>query len=196
MSWFTVSVLILLRHGRTASNATGLLQGHVDNPLDDIGVQQIQQVAEALGPVDRVITSSLLRARQTGAVFNAPTSVDDRWIELDYGDFDGRPLADVPPEIWARWRTDPTYAAPGGESLQHLGVRVGDAVTDALELARHETVVVVSHVSPIKAAVAWALGGDVSMSWRFQLDQAAVSRIGLGPNGAVLRSFNEVLYRA
>ena len=54
---------------------------------------------------------------------------------------------------------------------------------------------VVSHVSPIKAAVAWAIGGDVMMSWRMQLDQAAVCRIGVGPNGAMLRSFNEVLYK-
>jgi broad specificity phosphatase PhoE len=187
-------VLILVRHGRTLSNASGILQGRVDNPLDDVGAAQIAQVVAALGRVDRVITSSLLRARQTAAMFAAPSSFDDRWIELDYGTFDGMSLAEVPPEAWAGWRSDPTFAPPGGESMNDLDRRVRPAATDALELARDEIVVVVSHVSPLKAAVAWALGGDATMSWRMQLDQAAVCRIAAGPNGALLRSFNEVLY--
>ena len=187
-------MLILVRHGRTLSNATGILQGRVDNPLDDVGAAQVAQVAAALGPVDRVITSSLLRARQTAAMFSAPITVDDRWIELDYGSFDGVPLADVPAEAWISWREDRTFAPPGGESMGDLDLRVRAAAAEILEAARTEVVVVVSHVSPIKAAVAWSIGGDVMMSWRMQLDQAAVSRIGAGPNGPALRSFNEVLY--
>jgi broad specificity phosphatase PhoE len=187
-------VLILVRHGRTQSNASGLLQGRVDNPLDDVGLWQVTQVAAAIGPVDQVITSSLVRARQTGEMFDAPSVIDDRWIELDYGEFDGMPLTDVPREAWVKWRSDPTFAPPGGESMVDMDARVRDAAVDALEMARESTVVVVSHVSPIKAAVAWALGADVSLSSRLQLDQAAVCRIMPGQNGAVLRSFNEILY--
>lgn len=187
-------MLILVRHGRTLSNATGILQGRVDNPLDDVGAAQAAQVAAALGPVDRVVTSSLRRARETAAMFAAPTTIDDRWIELDYGSFDGVPLSDVPAEAWISWRSDRTFAPPGGESMGDLDLRVREAAAELLEVARSEVVVVVSHVSPIKAAVAWAIGGDVMMSWRMQLDQAAVSRIGAGPNGPSMRSFNEVLY--
>ena len=186
--------MILVRHGRTLSNATGILQGRVDNPLDDVGAAQVAQVAAAIGHVDRVISSSLLRARQTAAMFAAPSTVDDRWIELDYGSFDGVPLSDVPAEAWISWRSDRTFAPPGGESMGDLDLRVREAAAELLEVARSEVVVVVSHVSPIKAAVAWAIGGDVMMSWRMQLDQAAVSRIGAGPNGPSMRSFNEVLY--
>jgi len=188
-------VLILVRHGRTLSNASGILQGRVDNPLDDVGLAQVAQVAAAIGPVDRVITSSLLRAQQTAAMFAAPSTIDDRWIELDYGEYDGLPLAEVPADAWLSWRLDRGFAPPGGESMGDLDVRVRAAAADVLEIARDEIVVVVSHVSPIKAAVAWAIGGDSMMSWRMQLDQAAVCRIGAGPNGAVLRSFNEVLYK-
>lgn len=188
-------MLILVRHGRTNGNAAGLLQGRIDNPLDEVGVRQVEQVAEAIGAVDRVISSSLCRAVQTAAMFDAPASIDDRWIELDYGEYDGRPLGDVPQEIWAKWRTDPRFAPPGGESMQAMDERVRAAALDALELARHGTIIVVSHVSPIKAAIAWALGADISISWRCHLDQAAVSRIEPGPRGPVLRSFNEVLYR-
>jgi broad specificity phosphatase PhoE len=78
--------------------------------------------------------------------------------------------------------------------MNELDVRVRAACAEMFALAGSSTVVVVSHVSPIKAAVAWALNGDISMSWRFYLDQAAVCRIGSGPSGPVLRSFNEVLY--
>ena len=184
-------MLILVRHGRTRGNAAGLLQGRIDNPLDEVGILQAEQVAAAIGPVDRVVSSSLSRARQTAAMFGMPVTIDDRWIELDYGEADGRPLSDVPVEMWAAWRTDPGFAPPGGESMHAMDQRVRAAAADALDTARDATVVVVSHVSPIKAAISWALGGDISMSWRCHLDQAAVSRIAPGP---VLRSFNEVLY--
>ena len=118
----------------------------------------------------------------------------ERWIEVDYGEYDGRPLADVPLDVWAAWRTDPGFVPPGGESMHAMDQRVRAAAADALEAARDRTVVVVSHVSPIKAAISWALGGDISMSWRCHLDQAAVCRIAPGPAGPVVRSFNEVLY--
>lgn len=194
--WFTGAVLILVRHGRTAGNASGLLQGRLDLPLDDIGDAQAAAVAAAIGPVDHVIASPLVRATQTAAAFGATVSTDDRWLELDYGEFDGKSLRDVPPDVWARWRTDPTFATPGGESMASLDARVRAACEDALALARDRDVVVVSHVSPIKAAVAWALGGDIAMSFRCHLDQAAVCRVVVGANGApVLRSFNEILYR-
>ena len=128
-------MLILVRHGRTLSNATGILQGRVDNPLDDVGAAQVAQVAAAVGHVDRVISSSLLRARQTAAMFAAPSTIDDRWIELDYGSFDGLPLADVPPEAWVSWRLDREFAPAGGESMGELDLRVRAAATDLLEIA-------------------------------------------------------------
>jgi broad specificity phosphatase PhoE len=187
-------VLILVRHGRTQGNAAGLLQGRLDNPLDDVGRRQAEQIAAAIGPVDQVITSSLSRAAETASLFGVTPIVDDRWIEIDYGDFDGCPVADVPREIWDKWRTDADYAPPGGESMAAMDARVRTAAAEALEISRELTTVVVSHVSPIKAAVVWALGGQISMSWRLYVHQAAVSRIGQGPSGPVLRSFNEVLY--
>ena len=189
-----MAVLILVRHGRTAANAQGLLQGRIDLSLDDVGHEQARQVAAAIGPVDEVISSSLARARETAAYFDAPTIVDDRWIELDFGEYDGQPLAAVPGEVWAQWRSNPDFASAGGESMRALDVRVRAACADVIERARSTNVVIVSHVSPIKAAVAWAFGGDITMSWRIHLDQAGVCRVGAGAGGPVLRSFNEVLY--
>ena len=65
-------VLILVRHGRTALNATGRLQGRLDEPLDDLGILQAKAAAERVGPVDELVTSPLLRARQTADAFGMP----------------------------------------------------------------------------------------------------------------------------
>jgi broad specificity phosphatase PhoE len=187
-------MLILMRHGRTAANAGGLLQGRIDLPLDDVGREQARRVSAAVGTPDVLISSPLLRARQTAESFGMPFDVDERWQEVSYGEFEGKPLADVDAATWDVWRSDPHFTSPGGESLADVELRVRAACADLVELAREQTVVVVSHVSPIKAAVAWALGVDILVSWRCQLDQAAVCRIGVGDRGPALRSFNEVLH--
>ena len=118
--------------------------------------------------------------------------IDERWIELDYGELDGLPLRDVPGELWREWRADPAFAPPGGESLAALGVRVRAACTALVDEIRERDVVVVSHVSPIKAAIAWALGAGDDLSWRLFVQVASIARIGADQWGTTLRSFNEL----
>ncbi|MEY2581842.1 MAG: ribonuclease / adenosylcobalamin/alpha-ribazole phosphatase [Ilumatobacteraceae bacterium] len=184
-------MLVLVRHGRTAANAARKLQGHIDLPLDEVGLEQVTEVAEWLGRPDRIISSPLVRARQTAEAFHMPYEVDDRWIELDYGDLDGVPVDEVDAEVWARWRVDPMYRVGGGESLHAMGERAVAAAQELMEEARNSTVVVTTHVSPIKAVVSWALGVDLTVGWRCHLDQASVCRILFGPQGPVLFGFNE-----
>ena len=146
---------------------------------------------ERLGPVDELIASPLQRARQTAEAFGEPYTVDERWIELGYGVYDGMPTGDVPSEVWRRWREDPRYVPDGGESLADLDERVRAACDDLAERAIDRTVVVVSHVSPIKAAVAWALGAGIEMAWRSHLSPASITRIQVRATGPVLYTFNE-----
>lgn len=187
-----MTLLTLLRHGRTVANAGGLLQGHADNPLDDEGHRQAAAAAKMLGRVDMVITSPLLRARETAAHLGGAASVDQRWIELDYGDWDAKPLADVPADVWARWRTDLDLRPPGGETLNELGSRTRDALEELARAELPDHVVVVSHVSPIKAAIAWALGTDDLVSWRMRLTTGSYSQINLAGPAPSLVSFNLV----
>lgn len=189
-------MLLVVRHGRTASNASGLLLGRADPPLDDVGRAQALAVAAAVGPVDRVIASPLARAQETAAAFGRPVETDERWIELDYGDLDGTPLRDVPAERWAAWRGDPGWRPPGGESLAELGVRVREACAELADEAAERDVVVVSHVSPIKAAAAWAMGVGDEVAWRLHLSPASITRIGVGERGPSLHGFNEVAHLA
>ncbi len=189
-------MLILVRHGRTALNAAGQLQGRLDADLDDLGQWQAARLAGVLGGMSAVVSSPLARARQTAAAIaqGHPIQVDERWTELDYGDLDGRRITDIGGETWHRWRTDADFEPPGGESLAALDRRVRSACEQLCQRATEGDVVVVSHVSPIKAAVCWAVGTDVSMSWRVRLDTASITRIGIGPRGPMLYSFNETLH--
>lgn len=185
-------MLILVRHGRTEANRAGLLLGRLDVHLDPTGRAQAGATAAAVGAVDRVISSPLSRTRQTAEAFGLPVEVDERWIELDYGELDGTPLRDVPVERWAAWRGDLDWAPPGGESLRQLGERVRSACEDLVEEARRATVVVVSHVSPIKAAAAWAMGVGDEVSWRLFLSPGSITRVGVGERGPSLHGFNDI----
>jgi broad specificity phosphatase PhoE len=191
-------VLIVVRHGRTAVNAEGRLLGRADPPLDDTGAAQALALAAFVGDRDavRAVSSPLLRARQTAEAFGLPVTIDDRWIELDYGQLDGQPVADVDPEVWRQWRADPSFAPIGGESLTALGARVADACRDLADEAATADVVVVSHVSPIKAAVAWALGVGDEISFRLYVSAGSVTRIRIGDHGPVVVSFNETAHLA
>jgi broad specificity phosphatase PhoE len=193
-------VLILVRHGQTTANAGGLLVGRMDSPLTDLGRRQAHAAAGAVRrsgrPIARVLSSPLSRARDSAAALGLPVEVDDRWIELDYGEFDGRPLRAMPEDAWATWRSDPSFVPAGGESLIAVGARVRDACQELAGLAIDEDVIVFSHVSPIKAAIAWTLGVDESTSWRMHLDTASICRIGISPAGPSLHSFNESTHLA
>jgi broad specificity phosphatase PhoE len=187
-------VLVVVRHGRTEANAAGLLLGRSDPSLDLLGVEQAGRVARAVGPAERVISSPLRRAVETAEMFGLPVDIDERWAELDYGEFDGVPVGQVPEATWAQWRSDVTFAPPGGESIVDLTRRVHAACDDLCDEACESIVVVVSHVSPIKAAVAWALGVGPEVAWRTHLDPASISRIVIGRRGPLLRTFNEVAH--
>ena len=184
-------MLILVRHGETAPNVDRVLLGRADPPLTALGRRQAETLARALPAPTRVVSSPLRRARDTAAAFGTPADVDERWIEIDYGILDGEPAATASERLVSRWRDDLEYAPEGGESLAALGRRVRSACADLVEDARHGSVVVVTHVSPIKAAIAWALSVDDRIAWRMFVNDAAVTRIGIGAEGPILRSFNE-----
>src|SRR3954469_8106746 len=187
-------MLYVVRHGQTAANAAGQLLGRADVPLTDIGRRQAEALASALGPVDRVVTSPLQRARDTAAAFGRPVEVDDRWTELDYGIYDELTLGEVPTEMWQKWRGGAEYVPPEGESLASVGRRVRAACDDVAASAAEADVVVVTHVSPIKAAVAWVLDVGDAVTWRMFVTLASITRIAVTERGPVLRSFNEVAH--
>jgi alpha-ribazole phosphatase len=99
--------------------------------------------------------------------------------------------------VWQRWQRDRDFRPEGGETLAEVDRRIAAACEDLFAVdgagARRPDgdVVVVSHVSPIKAAVAWALG-TVDLYWRLHLRTASVTRIGWNRGAPILHAFNEV----
>jgi broad specificity phosphatase PhoE len=193
-------VLILVRHGESVANAQGLLLGRTDAELTETGrTQALAARALVDGPVAEVRSSPLRRARDTAALLalGPPDAVDEQWIEVDYGEFEGQPLGGIPAEVWQRWRRDRDFRPEGGETLAEVDCRVNAACEELFAVdgagARRPDgdVVVVSHVSPIKAAVAWALG-TADLYWRLHLRTASVTRIGWNRDAPILHSFNEV----
>lgn len=184
-------MLYLVRHGRTDANARGLLQGRLDPPLDDVGHRQAQAIATMVGEVDEVVCSPLVRAQATAAYFGGEPVVDERWIEVAYGEYEGMPADEVPPEVWQSWRTSRTFATKGGESFGSLDARVRSACEELAERFAERNIVVVSHVSPIKAAVAWSLDATMEIMFHCHLGQASLCRVDKGKFGPVLHTFNE-----
>lgn len=184
-------MLVLVRHGQTEANARGLLLGRGDPPLSELGRRQAQALAGMVPSGARVVASPLARTVETAAAFGRAIDVDERWIELDYGTLDGRPLDEVPAETWEAWRRDVHFVPGGGESLATLGLRVRAACEELVDEARTRDVIVVSHVSPIKAALAWTLGTGDETTWRMFVRVASIARVAVGPWGPSLHSFNE-----
>ena len=193
-------MLILVRHGESVANAQGLLLGRTDAELTETGRVQAEAVTSLLlHPVAEVRSSPLTRARHTAELFGLglPVVVDDRWIEVDYGEYECQPLGGIPAEVWQRWQSDRGFRPAGGESLAEVDSRVGAAceelfASDGAGARRADgDVVVVSHVTPIKAAVAWALG-TTDLYWRLFLKTASVTRIGWNREAPILHGYNEV----
>jgi len=200
------TVTLLLRHGQTPMSAQKRYAGRSDVPLTDLGVQQAVAAAKRLASagLDAIVASPLLRAVQTAGEVAAATGVpvvtDAGFRETDFGAWEGLTFAEVRdgwPDELNRWLADPAAAPPGGESLAAVGERVTAALHRVLSARERQTVLVVSHVTPIKTLVAAALLAPPPALYRMHLDVAALSRIDWYADGpAVLRSFNDTSHLA
>jgi ribonuclease H / adenosylcobalamin/alpha-ribazole phosphatase len=184
-------MLILARHGRTAANAQGLLQGRMDLALDEVGRVQAKKLAVALASVDVVISSPLRRAMETAEALGKDIEIDDRWQELDFGCLDGQRRQDIDVAVWKRLQQDVNYAPDGGESLAEMMQRVTPALDELLARSEAQDIVVFTHVMPIKASFSHVLHVGMETGRRTYLDQASITRLDASPFGPVLHSFNE-----
>jgi broad specificity phosphatase PhoE len=195
------TVTALLRHGQTPMSVQKRYAGRTDVPLTEVGVQQAAAAAKRLASagLSVIVTSPLLRTVQTAqavaAVTGAAVVTDDGFRETDFGAWEGLTFAEVrerwPAEVSA-WLADPEVAPPGGESFTDVSARVTAALDRVLASRAGQTVLIVSHVTPIKMLVGAALLAPPAALYRMHLDVAALSEIDWYADGpAVLRSFND-----
>jgi ribonuclease H / adenosylcobalamin/alpha-ribazole phosphatase len=195
------TVTLLLRHGQTPMSVQKRYAGLSDVPLTEVGVQQAAAAAKRLASAGlaAIVTSPLARAIRTAeevaAATGAPVEAEEGFRETDFGAWDGLTFAEVrerwPAELTA-WLADPAVAPPGGESFADVSSRVEGALRRVLAGYQGQTVLIVSHVTPIKTLVAAALLAPPPALYRMHLDVAALCQVDWYADGpAVLRSFND-----
>jgi ribonuclease H / adenosylcobalamin/alpha-ribazole phosphatase len=195
---------LLLRHGQTALSAERRFAGRDDIPLTKDGVRQAAAAARRLARlgIDAIVTSPLQRARRTAEAVaeatGAALEVDNDLAEADFGAWEGMTFAEAGgrwPDELAAWMASPDATPPGGESFAMVALRVLAALDRLLQAHRHRSVVVVSHVTPIKTLVCRALLAPPDAMFRINLDVASLSRIDCFDNGAALvRSLNDTAH--
>jgi probable phosphoglycerate mutase len=195
------TTLLLVRHGATALSGTRFA-GRADPELTAAGEAQARAVAgrlAATADVAAVVASPLHRTRQTAApvaaALGVPVGIDDDLVEADFGHWDGRTFGEVAadwPAERAAWMVDPAVPPPGGESVDQVARRVRKSRDRLLAAHPGRTVVVVSHVTPIKLLLCAALGAPTASVFRLHLDTASLSVIEWYPTGpAVVRAVND-----
>lgn len=191
-----MATVILVRHGRTAANASGLLAGRAPGvSLDQIGRDQAAVTGDRLAPVSLVgvVSSPLERCQQTAQLVldrqdGSPYSpIEPALTECDYGQWQGRKLSELAGEdLWQVVQSQPSAAVfPGGESMAAMQARSVAAIRrhDAAFEAEHgpESVwVAVSHGDVIKSILADALGMHLDLFQRLSVDPASVSIVRYG----------------
>lgn len=185
--------LLLLRHGQTEYSAQRRYSGHQDLPLTELGEQQAAAAAARLSTADgvtAVISSPTLRARQTAKpvadALGVPLSVSEGLIETDFGVWEGLTFTEArerDPDLHARWLTDTSLAPPEGESMEAVHRRVRRVRDQLISEHGDATLVVVTHVTPIKALLRMALDAGPSLLYRLHLDLASLSIAEFFPDG-------------
>ena len=186
---------VIVRHGETTWGAQARFAGRKDVSLTPRGRRQAAAVAgriRIMAPVV-VLTSPLQRCRNTAqaiaAEVGAQVVVDDRLIDGMLGEWTGFRAAEIEdqwPAEFARWRSDPDAAPPGGESFTAVRQRIRPLMTDTLTTYRGHTVVLVTHAAPSKMILATALNVDSEVAYRMRVDTASLSGFTVEADGAVM----------
>ncbi len=196
---------ILLRHGQTALSVERRFAGRGDAPLTDVGLQQAAAAAarlQARGGIDLVVSSPLSRARRTAEAVAGATGaallVDEDLAETDFGDWEGLTFGEVMkrwPGEMAAWMASADVCPPGGESLSAAARRALTSLDRLLAEHANTTMVLVSHVTPIKTIICRALLAPPAALFRIHLDVASLSEADWFADGpALLRSMNDTAH--
>lgn len=202
------TTLLLLRHGQTELNRDGKYSGRGNPELTDLGKKQIAHAARHIserGDVDVILSSPLGRCQETAraaaealGMGKGAITTDEAIIEMDFGTWEGRRFAEIQedhPEAHRECFNYATAAPHGGESPEQVYRRVSEFVDRVVAEYPGKTVLVVTHMMPIKSVLRRALGTGGEIYRSLHLDVASLSVADFLPNGAgVVRLVNESHY--
>jgi broad specificity phosphatase PhoE len=194
--------LILVRHGETLANRDFRYIGMRDDLLSETGSAQAQLLAKALVilPVTAVYSSPLQRAVQTAQPIAEKHALavrlEDDLRECSFGDWEGLSRTEVlarsaeDQRLLQAWEQNPEIAPPEGESFSAVLRRVVSLSTRLSQLHSGETIVLVSHVGPIKVLLCAALNAPLSALFQLFLDPATISVVDWREQRSLVRLFN------
>ena len=175
--------IVLLRHGQTEWSASGQHTSRTDIPLTDRGRALAQETAELGRRILRdrapalVLTSPRARARVTAELAGLHADrVDERLVEWDYGEYEGRTTAEIREEQpgWSIW----DHGAPGGETPEQVTARADDLIAGIAPTLSEGDVVLVGHGHFSRSLLARWIGLPVSEGARFLMDAPAWAVLG------------------
>ncbi len=179
--------LCLVRHGETAWNAEGRVQGQLDVPLSEVGLAQARAVAGALAKesFSTIYSSDLVRVRQTAQpisdLLKQKVLLDERLRERHYGVFQGMTYADAKgkiPEGYARFRAkDPDYDFESGESLKVFNNRCLLYFQELLKRHSNQNILIFTHGGVLEMLYRHATGRGISAPRDFEIPNAALNRL-------------------
>jgi len=183
--------LVLVRHGSTEHSGAMRFSGRNQLPLNDVGRDEAERLAKrSFGHVDAVVSSPLPRAVQTAEAIagplGRPVSIADGFIETDFGVWEGLTFAEAleaDGPLLRQWQGRADLAPPGGETFAQVGERVERARDDLIAAHPDATVLVVTHVTPIKWLVCAALDAPPVALFRLHLDTGSVSVVDYYADG-------------
>jgi ribonuclease H / adenosylcobalamin/alpha-ribazole phosphatase len=186
------TVTHLLRHGQTEHTPERRFSGRNDLPLSRTGRAEAEAAAARAAElgIEVIVASPLRRTRETAeivaATLGVPVEFDDDLIELDFGDIEGMTFAEAAekhPLAARRFSTDVTMAAPGGESVMDVSTRVARARRRLLAQHAGKSVLVVTHMMPIKLMVTAGLDVDEDVVHRVFLEAASLCTVTWSSDG-------------
>lgn len=200
------TTILLIRHGETAWNATRRLQGHTDIALNDEGVRQADALARALAaePLTAVISSDLLRARQTAQAVadwhGMQVGIDRQLRERCYGGFEGlqyAQIATVYPQHYAAWQArDVDALMPPGErapeSFRQFFMRSTAAIAHWAAQYPGRTIAIVAHGGVLECACRAARGLPLASPRDFEIKNASINRFSFSAGKLTLLDWGDV----
>jgi len=183
-----VSLIGFVRHGPTQWNAEGRIQGSVDVPLSDEGLEKMRRL-KLPPPFDdaRVYASPMLRARQTAEAMGLTPILDERLVEQNWGRWEGLSLAEVRAkdgsDAFARAGLKLAFRPPGGESVAQVHARVEAFLADAAK--EQSDTVVIAHLGVMRAAYSMATGWNMETPMPEGLDVNKLLVLELKAGGTV-----------
>ncbi len=192
---------LLVRHGETEWNRDGKAQGHSDITLSERGRDQARALHRALRniPIHAVATSDLTRAKETAKLVlgerDVPFHVTPDLREANYGEWEGLTSDEAKardPDLHAKWLLwDPSFVAPGGESVDEIMIRVKRFLKTQSDLAEDKTLLVVSHGGTLRLLFIALMAMPIDTFRQFVLDNASLSIVDVWPQRGVLSLWND-----